>query len=418
MSGQSFSGPMHFQEGLILLKRGCFVEAVESLSRAAELLEDRADVWAQLGMGYVGVDQSLKARACVERSLALSPNQPSVWNNFGMLLLHAGEIEEAYSAFQKALALQPDLMPARRNAGLALFSLGREEEAEALLPASSDRCVLRGQALREKGDLEGATEAYREAIRLWEKKDAPDQGALPQHFTQEGGRKALLDAKQRLDDANIPFCLFAGTLLGVVREGDVLAHDKDLDLGVGWDVDREHLVKTLCAGGGFTVPWFWGILPPDRPWYRSFSHVESGCTLDIFFLRKEGDTLLCGFDNRPEPILSRLTAFALRDWSWMGQTWKVPDPPEQYLAQLYGKDWRVPDPHYDTVLSNTARCPESIPTVLCMGYFRLYEALREGRLAKAKALATQIRARHEDPFLSDLQARIEAHVSKTPGGPE
>jgi hypothetical protein len=180
---------------------------------------------------------------------------------------------------------------------------------------------------------------------------------------------------------------------GVIREGDLLPHDKDLDLGVGWDVDRARVIGALCAGGLFTVPDSQGILPEDRPWYRSFCHAETGCTLDIFFLRPEGGSLLCGTDARPVPILCRVKAFGLREWPWAGTTFQVPDPPEQYLVELYGAGWKVPDLHYDTIISNPARTSESLPLVLCTGYFRLFEALTLGRIAKARTLAAQIHRR-------------------------
>ena len=430
MSSQWFSGSVQFSNracslgedeysaGLRLLKQGCCLEAVASLSRAVELRQDYPDAWTQLGAALVGMGQSMKARDCFERSLALSPGQPGLWSNLGVLLLHAGKTAEALQAFRRALALEPDMMPARRNACLALFTLGLDEEAETLLPVSPDRGVLRGQALREKGDLEGATEAYREAIRLMEREGFSFPVSPGNRFSQEGARKALLAAKERMDAAGITFFLLAGTLLGVIRNGDVLAHDKDMDLGVAWDVKRERVVEVLCAEGLFTVPWEQGILPPDRPWYRSFIHAESGCALDVFFVRPEGDSLLCGFDQHPVPVLSRLTAFGLRDWSWMGRTWKIPDPPEQYLAEVYGPDWRVPNLQYNTVLSNPVRTPQSLPVVLCLGYFMLYEAMLEQKWGRAKALSEQIRLRSADPFLVDLEARIDryAHEAQLRGG--
>ncbi len=422
MASQWFSGSVQFSDrarslgedeysaGLGLLKQGCCVEAAASLSRATELRQDHPEAWTQLGVALVGMGQSLKARDCFERSLALSPGQPGLWSNLGVLLLHAGKTAEALQAFRRALVLEPTMLPARRNACLALFTLGLDEEAEALFPISADRSVLRSQALREKGDLEGAMEAYQEAICLMERDGFSFPISPGKEFSQEGARKALLAAKERLDAAGIIFFLLAGTLLGVIRNGDVLAHDKDLDLGVAWDVKREQVVETLCAGGLFTVPWEQGILPPDRQWYRSFIHAESGCALDVFFVRPEGDRLLCGFDQHPVPVLSCLTAFSLLDWSWMGRTWKVPDPPEQYLVEVYGPDWRVPNPQYNTVLSNPARTPESLPVVLCLGYFMLYEAMQEQKWGRAKALSEQIQMRKADPFLVDLEARIDRYA--------
>lgn len=392
------------------LDGGRCLEAVACLLDAARLMPDRAEVWTRLGAAWVGIDRSDQARACFERSLALAPAQPALLSNLGLILHHAGDPEGGLRCFDRALDLQPDLLAARRNAALALFALGRFEAAERRLPATLDSLLLKAEALREGGDLEGARSVYRTAILRLEQGEAPPSSTAPPEFRPEPARRALLEAKGRLDGAGIPFFLLAGTLLGVVRDGDLLAHDKDLDLGFPWEVDRGRVVEALCAGGAFTIPWYRGILPPDRPWYRSFSHVATGCTLDGFFLKPDGGHLLCGFDSRPVPVLSRLRAFGVRSHDWLGRTWPVPDPPEQYLEDVYGPGWRVPDPHYDTVLSNPARTVESLPVVLCSSYHRLYEALAARKWVRALALAGQIRARQEDPFLVDLGERLRGRI--------
>jgi hypothetical protein len=418
MSAHWFTGSISFaktsvspgfrllHEGQTYLRRGWFVEAAATLSLAVEHLGDQPGPWAQLGQAWVGIDQSRKARACLERSLSLDPDQPAVWNNLGILQAHAGETPQALEAFRRTLVLQPGFQPAQRGACLALYAMKRGGEAEAILPDSSERSLLEAQALREAGDLEGAAEAYRNAIRALEIRDEPALKAQEPPYSPEGARQALWAAKERLDAAGIEFFLMAGTLLGVVRNGDLLPHDKDLDLGVAWGVSREGLVNTLCAGGLFTVPWDQGILPPERPWFRGFLHTGSGSRLDVFFLQPEGGTLLSGFDCLPRPVHCRLSAFGLKDWPWRGETWKVPDPPENYLAEVYGPGWRIPDLHYDTVLSNPARTPESRPVVLCMSYLRLYTAVQDRKWARARALIGQIQARTGDPFLEDLLARI------------
>lgn len=418
MSGQWFAasvsfstpppspGEVHLREGQAYLRRGWFVEAEASLALAAEHLPDHPGLWAQLAQALVGIDQSRKARACLERSLSLDPRQPAARNNLGMLLAHDGEAGEALKTFQQALELQPDFPPARKGACLAFYALKKDVEAEALFPDSPERALLKAQALREGGDLEGATEAYRRAIGCLKILETPVPKSAEPPFSQEIARQALGAAKARLDAAGIEFFLMAGTLLGVVRNGDLLPHDKDLDIGVGWEVSREVLVNTLCAGGLFTVPWDQGILPTERPWFRGFLHRESGCRLDVFFLKPEGETLLCGFDCLPKPVHCRLDAFGLKDFTWRGENWKVPDPPDGYLAQVYGPDWRVPDLHYDTVLSNPARTPEALPVVLCMSYLRVFTAIQDRKWTKARALIEQLQARKADPFLADLSMRI------------
>lgn len=399
-----------YREGARHLERGRCVEAVACLLDAARRLPDRAEVWTRLGAAWVGIDRSDQARACFERSLALAPAQPALWSNLGLMLHHAGDSEGGLGCIQRALELQPGLLAARRNAALALHALGRSEAADRLLPATLDSLLLKAEALRERGDLDGATATYRAAIGRLERGEAPPPAAAAPVFRPESGRQVLLEAKARLDAAGIPFFLLAGTLLGVVRDGDLLAHDKDLDLGLPWDVDRSQVVTALCTGGAFTVPWYRGILPADRPWYRSFNHAETGCALDGFFLKPEEGHLLCGFDNRPVPVLSRLRPFKLRGQVWLDRTWQVPDPPEQYLEDVYGSGWRVPDPHYDTILSNPLRTAESLPVVLCSSYHRLYEAMLERKWARARALVGQILARREDPFLVDLGDRLRGRI--------
>jgi hypothetical protein len=99
----------------------------------------------------------------------------------------------------------------------------------------------------------------------------------------------------------------------------------------------------------------------------------------------------------------------------MERLWQVPDPPEQYLQEVYGSNWMVPDPGYDTILSNPARTAESLPLALCLSYVRVFEALQEGKLARASALVAQILSRTEDPFLADLRTRIDRRFgSKAP----
>jgi hypothetical protein len=172
-------------------------------------------------------------------------------------------------------------------------------------------------------------------------------------------------------------------------------------------------VEILCHGGLFAVPMSQGSMPQERPYSRSFVHAPSGCALDLFFLQPEGDSFLCGLDTRPLPTLSRLKRFGRREWKWAGTTFPVPDPPEQYLAEIYGPSWTIPDPHYDTVLSNPARTPESLPLAICTGYFRVCEALAEGRVPRARSIAAQIHRRQPDPFLAGLMDRLGA-----PAAPE
>lgn len=54
--------------------------------------------------------------------------------------------------------------------------------------------------------------------------------------------KMLRDTKKILDDKNIIFWLEAGTLLGVIRDGDFIPWEKDIDIGC-WKTDQDYSIK-------------------------------------------------------------------------------------------------------------------------------------------------------------------------------
>ncbi|MDO9456138.1 bifunctional 2-polyprenyl-6-hydroxyphenol methylase/3-demethylubiquinol 3-O-methyltransferase UbiG [Nocardioides sp.] len=161
---------------------------------------------------------------------------------------------------------------------------------------------------------------------------------------------ALLDATEAvigaLRSAGIDPFIAYGTLLGAVREGKVLGHDSDADLGyvsrftTPVDVMREsfqvqrHLAAegwriTRYSGGAFKI-------------YVTEADVTRG--LDVFagFL-DEGRLHLMGEVSTPfEPEWIHPLGVAHLD----GRPMPVPARPEKLLEATYGPGWRVPDPAY------------------------------------------------------------------------
>lgn len=400
------------------LARGHAEAAQEQARHALDLAPENADAWLNLGVALKQLKDSAGAEACYRRILARNPDHALAWNNLGALCMDQDRGPEAEKCFGEACRVAPAYLLAHRNLATArlrnLDAAGAEaglDSAIRLAPGYPGFKHLLGSARLALGNLDGALEAFREALRYGREIAQLDLAAPPIRTQDpQRGCQALLAAKARLDGAGIPFCLLAGTLLGVIRDGHLLPHDKDLDLGLPWEVDREKAVACLTADGAFHIQGE----PPgvEAQWARSVFHSETDCGLDLFFLRKEGDRLLCGFDHLPVPVLSGLRPFTFRDHSWLGERWGVPDPPESYLEDVYGPTWREPDVYYNTVLSNPCRLPESLPVVICIGHSHLYEALRAGRWAKASALIAQLRARGEDPFLEALASQLVLPKSK------
>jgi hypothetical protein len=161
---------------------------------------------------------------------------------------------------------------------------------------------------------------------------------------------SLLDATEAvigaLEAAGLEPFIAYGTLLGAVREGTVLGHDSDADIGYvsrhtnPVDVARESFVvqrRLACRG--------WRI---SRYSGASFKiHVTEGDVtrgLDVFggFLSSGRLYLMgeIGVDFRPEWIHPRTTAML------GGRPMPVPARPEKLLEASYGPSWRVPDPAF------------------------------------------------------------------------
>lgn len=147
-----------------------------------------------------------------------------------------------------------------------------------------------------------------------------------------------------------PFIAY-GTLLGAVREGAVLGHDSDADIGYvsrhtnPVDVARESFdVQRRLADRGWRISRYSGA---------SFKiHVTEGEVtrgLDVFggFLASGRLYLMgeIGVDFDSDWIRPRTTAML------EGRPMPVPARPEKLLEVTYGPGWRVPDPAFQFTTS-------------------------------------------------------------------
>ncbi|GAB3662343.1 hypothetical protein GCM10027596_23620 [Nocardioides korecus] len=161
----------------------------------------------------------------------------------------------------------------------------------------------------------------------------------------------LLDAVEQvlaaLDEAGIDAFLAYGSLLGAVREGRLIGHDSDADLGYvsrhrhPVDVAREsfELQRRLTAMG-YPIHRYSGAA------FRIDVREGDGSVrgLDLFggFL-DEGTLFLMGEVGHPfrEEWVRPLGRATLE-----GRSFPVPAEPERLLEAMYGPAWRVPDPAY------------------------------------------------------------------------
>jgi hypothetical protein len=149
-----------------------------------------------------------------------------------------------------------------------------------------------------------------------------------------------------------------GTLLGAVRDGQLIGHDSDADLGYvsehthPVDVMREsfRLQRALVDMGYRTMRYSGAAFKVDVA--EADGSVRG---LDVFggFLR-EGYLHLMGEVRTP---FRREWIFPLGTTTLAGRELPAPAEPDRLLAAMYGESWRVPDPafHFETPPSTYRR---------------------------------------------------------------
>lgn len=155
----------------------------------------------------------------------------------------------------------------------------------------------------------------------------------------------LKNVARALSEANAPFWLDWGSLLGVVRDGDLLPWDGDVDLGA-WIGDRERIagLERPLADSGLAME-----TGGDRlNFLPSFRVSDPGCPgiwLDIYLWHSRGGE---AWMPRASGGLKVGAAHyhVLESVMWEETPLPVPSGFYRYLEFRYGPGWRTPDPFF------------------------------------------------------------------------
>ncbi len=209
---------------------------------------------------------------------------------------------------------------------------------------------------------------------------------------QKNGVPVMCLVQRLLSEIDVLSFADFGTMLGIVREGRLLAHDLDMDMGViiKDDLDREK-IRLHLEKFGFNL-WrqylfgeniveesyrFCGI-KVDLNYYK-ITETESKTWL---FYREPGVEYEDNKRNIVEMIYSPIKEF--RTASIQGEDVLIPANAEQLLEEKYGPTWRTPDKGWIYWLSPAATKIPDIGYYIDYRYFRTTE-VNEEWFAKAKA---------------------------------
>jgi len=174
-------------------------------------------------------------------------------------------------------------------------------------------------------------------------------------------RRLLLDIVDILNEAGVPYHVDSGTLLGLVRDGDLIPWDGDIDLGIlaedleafratlgtfrrrGWCVRDERYVQNREHPA-----WTRGMPRAVKIRNRSALLLGRGRIYAEFFIKyPHGDGRFWSFLGKISRA-DRAHFDRLETVEYAGRPVKVPADYEPYLATMYG-DWRTPRRDYDTL---------------------------------------------------------------------
>lgn len=173
----------------------------------------------------------------------------------------------------------------------------------------------------------------------------------------------LRDTVAILEKNNIPYWLDAGTLLGIIRDNELIPWDYDIDISVSSDyaewvialknqfLPKYRLVSRILKPG--RLPGKYRAckvkLTLDK---LTFFNKKEGLHCDIFFKYKV-DNFYCWIDSNTTKRVDARFHDTLDTVSWKGKTYSIPSDVEGYLTQRYG-EWRTPNENYDASIHDRA----------------------------------------------------------------
>ncbi|HEX8233205.1 MAG TPA: hypothetical protein VF559_07670 [Caulobacteraceae bacterium] len=216
----------------------------------------------------------------------------------------------------------------------------------------------------------------------------------------EDAKRALLDLKADLSSQGVEFFLISGTLLGCVREGRILGHDKDIDVGLAPGLDKEKVVSALAGGGRFKLK------PEQAPVLLRAQH-PGGVTIDLFLHWEEDGKLLHG----GQKAVWWNSPFMLQETEFLGEAFMIPADHDLYLTENYG-DWRTPAPEFETFVDTPNMVVSHEGHMIWYYYIKLFDYYHAGKLPQMRRVWEGLNRLHAPP--PQIRRRVENVLREQP----
>ncbi len=148
----------------------------------------------------------------------------------------------------------------------------------------------------------------------------------------------LCQFRKVMSKYNVPFVFIFGSCLGLIRGGDLIDYDTDVDVACFNEFERkDHQkmadVKRDLKDKGFVV------VDSNKAFLHNDFFIKDGEKIEIWWFDKIDDEWIFGdtvrynkiFFDKPQEI------------DFLDTKFQVPHIPEQFLNLTYGSDWKTPN---------------------------------------------------------------------------
>jgi hypothetical protein len=181
---------------------------------------------------------------------------------------------------------------------------------------------------------------------------------------------ALRDLYKAFKDLPTPF-LISGTLLGLVREGNFIGWDKDIDVGIFCNKEKLAEIETeLRTNKLFVLRKL--DLTTDR---IRIKHI-SGAGIDVFPHYPDENSNKIWHDGAATKWWN--SPFTIKETKFLGEKVWIPSDPELYLDENYG-NWRIPVEIFDARLDAPNVKVTDQEYLITLHYFALLSALKKSK---------------------------------------
>lgn len=147
-----------------------------------------------------------------------------------------------------------------------------------------------------------------------------------------------------LSDINVPHWFISGTCLGLIREGNLMANDTDIDIAIPWE-ENSNMVSILAhlEKHGFVKR---SEMKRDYL-YENIGLERNGVSYELNFLHKNDKyAWITWVENGKGKWITLAYPISMFEGHSVREGLPVPNDPENFLRMTYGEDWKIPNPSY------------------------------------------------------------------------